>query len=150
MDNLKNALAQSKTGHNTPDFLISRDSKLIWGALRIFGVFSDDEIEENYRTQQSWQDWRKYWDSIKDCTIIIECKSENININDIVQVIWYKLCYGCETVLISQESVPQIYKSVLQDCNVYVIDECKICDDYCIKKLNMLKGILEYILQSDE
>jgi hypothetical protein len=142
VNNLVEYLTNAEIVHNTPDFLISKVDKLIWGALRIFGMFGDRDIEENYQKREDWQKWKDYWDSIRSYSIIIECKNKSINIDDLAQVLWYKLCYDCEMILISQEAIPQNYKSILQNCNIYIIEDCKICDDDIKEKLNVLTEIL--------
>ncbi len=124
------SILNTKTLHNTPDFLISRSNQLPWGALRIFGLFKNDEEIEDGCKGGKWLGWRNYWISIKDSSIIIECKNEKLEYNDLAQIIWYRLCYDCRTILISQEKVNQQYKQIFSNCGIDVFDYCRICEDW--------------------
>jgi len=126
---IANILNTKKTLHNTPDFLISRSNQLPWGALRIFGLFKNDKEVEEYCKDGKWLEWRDYWINIKDSSIIIECKNEKLEYNDLAQIIWYKLCYDCRTILISQEKINQQYRQILSNCGIDVFDCCRICEN---------------------
>ncbi len=138
LDEIKAVLKQKSRLHNTPDFLISNVNYLPWGALRIFGVFNDKVIEKTYEESEKWKEWWNYWNNIKNYSLIIECKNENLAINDLIQILWYRFCYDCEVILISQQRVNQAYKDIFESCNVYVLDQCKICEKICFDSLTKL------------